>query len=513
MEQSEIDATAKMVKMLTKQFSVAKDGPVNAQLFSAIENAERKIRRRVQRDNPFAENELVLQESEKEFESSRTATVDKIERDFRSFRELAYQTSSEIGETYWLAELDKLRRRSKENREFQSFVEKGNLRESETRNPSFEKLTEDHTICRKLLLQEWRKLLDKEFSRWELETIRESRERLLQELGKWLRNLQQLFDTLNDLSPEPGLLFDLSLGSLSLSDVAQLKRWAEYLAKNKGVRELCDMMGRLRRAEKAHREELVKSLSMVTEYVPDINSNEEIVGITFDNVIERALPQELGLLADESTAILFDIKFVEGQLMCFDMEGLNQVETEIEEERLMQVSTEEKLGPIVICVDTSGSMGGSPEIIAKAVTLYMATRAISQKRYCLLINFSTEIETLDLSGKVGISKVIEFLGRSFHGGTDVAPALSYALDMMEKQAYQKSDLLVISDFIMDSLSDSLFQKIHETRENENRLYSLSIGNLFLGEGLKQIFENQWVYNPADSTLNSIPHVVETVLNT
>ena len=79
--------------------------------------------------------------------------------------------------------------------------------------------------------------------------------------------------------------------------------------------------------------------------------------------------------------------------------------------------------------------------------------------------------------------------------------------MMKKQAYQKSDLLVISDFFMDSLSDSLSQQIHETKENENRLYSLLIGNFFLGEGLKANFDNQWVYNPTDSTLNRIPHVV------
>ena len=401
MEQPDIDPAARMVKLLTNQFSVAKDRTVNAQLFSAIENAERKIRRRVQRDNPFAKNEVVLQQSEKEFESSRTATVDKIERDFRSFRELAHQTSSEIGETYWLAELDKLRPRSKEKRKFKGSAEKENLRESKTVKPVFAKLTEERIICRKLLLQEWRKLLDKEFSRWELETIRECRERLLEELGKWLSNLQQLFDTLNDLSPEPGMLFDLSLGNLSSTDIDQLRRWAEYLSKNKSVRELCDMMGRLRRAEKAHREELVKSLSMVTEYIPDINSNEEIVGIRLGNVIERALPQEIGLLADESTAVLFDIKFVEGQLMCFEMEGLNEIETEIEKEQLIQVTTEEKLGPIIICVDTSGSMQGSPETIAKAVTLYMATRAISQKRNCILINFSTDIETLDLSGKIG----------------------------------------------------------------------------------------------------------------
>ena len=38
---------------------------------------------------------------------------------------------------------------------------------------------------------------------------------------------------------------------------------------------------------------------------------------------------------------------------------------EVEEERLIEVEEEEKLGPMIICVDTSGSMQGSPETIAK----------------------------------------------------------------------------------------------------------------------------------------------------
>lgn len=226
-------------------------------------------------------------------------------------------------------------------------------------------------------------------------------------------------------------------------------------------------MARLRFAEQTTRQERIKAVSTVTEYVPDINSREEIVGVYLGKDIEHALPQEIALLSDDDTSVLFDMKFVEGRLMCLEMEGTQSRAHDVEEEITAEVEEEEKLGPVIICIDTSGSMQGAPETIAKAVTLYMATRAMSQQRDCYLINFSTGIETLDLSGQIGMAKVMAFLRRSFHGGTDAGPALTHALGMMSKEKYEQSDLLIISDFIMASLPESLAEKISGAKANKN----------------------------------------------
>jgi len=43
------------------------------------------------------------------------------------------------------------------------------------------------------------------------------------------------------------------------------------------------------------------------------------------------------------------------------------------------VELDESQGPMIICVDTSGSMSGSPETVAKAVTLFMASKAREPK--------------------------------------------------------------------------------------------------------------------------------------
>ena len=63
------------------------------------------------------------------------------------------------------------------------------------------------------------------------------------------------------------------------------------------MKELCDILGRLRRAEKTKRQELVRNILTVTEYVPDINSKEEIIGVYLGKDIEHIIPQETALEA------------------------------------------------------------------------------------------------------------------------------------------------------------------------------------------------------------------------
>ena len=109
-----------------------------------------------------------------------------------------------------------------------------------------------------------------------------------------------------------------------------------------------------------------------------------------------------------------------------------------------------------------------------------------------------------------MTKVIEFLQRSFHGGTDAGPALTHALEMMNDKNYKQSDLLIISDFIMASLPELLYEKIAEAKANKNRFYSLSIGDIFLSKRLQEIFDNEWVYNPSNSSISSLQNIARSI---
>jgi len=345
------------------------------------------------------------------------------------------------------------------------------------------------------LLDEWQKGIDQARNSWELNQINQRRAELLKELGEILELLQQLTMHLETLGLETGILFDLSIGALSAQEVERFRRWASYLSNDPGVRALLQTLGKLRQIELSERLERVRVSRTDTITLPDLDSREEIMGVRLGRDLEHMLPSELALLSDPDTALLFDLKYAEGRLMCFDMQGLqtSAIQIEIEEDRTTQ--DDEKQGPMIICVDTSGSMQGAPETIAKAVALFMASKAKEQNRPCYLINFSTRLEKLNLSATRGMDDLMSFLSKSFHGGTDLAPALDESLKLMQGKTYRNADVLVVSDFIMASLPERLLNSIAVQRDTGSRFHSLVVGDCYMTNRLTSLFDQEWVYDP------------------
>lgn len=375
--------------------------------------------------------------------------------------------------------------------------------ERKAHNQSDVLLTDDADIAIELLLDKWSESLDKHRTQWELETLNHYRQQFIKELEQLLAMFETLLRRLKSLGLEPGRWLDLSSGSLTEQDIETFKRWADYFRNDEGAQAICEKLGRLNEVETTEKIERVTVKHSVQKWMPDINSREEIVGIKLGRDIEHALPSELALLSDSETALLFDLKYVEGQLMSYDLQGLQQVEDIVEVEEDQSVQEAEEKGPMILCIDTSGSMHGEPENIAKAMALFLANKAWQQDRACYLINFSTGIETLDLSGSGGLSSLIRFLSSSFHGGTDAAPALRHALSMMGEQEYEKSDVLMISDFVMGGLPSDLLSRIENQRLAGNQFYSLVVGSCFMSKRLETLFDHEWVYNPSNSSITDL----------
>jgi len=364
-------------------------------------------------------------------------------------------------------------------------------------------INDDPLLTRTHLLMEWRKEIDKKRAEWEFDLIRKRQQAFLDELDEWLRYLSELIDSFDEIGFDLGYFLDFSQGELSNSDINQINKWLTYIQEDKGVRLLCDLLGRIRQSSHSESIEVANRIIDVPVQYVDSNSKEEIVGIKLGQELEHVLPSELALLSDPSTSILFDLKYIESRLMCFDMVGIQDTVEQIEIEEEVTVHEEDTKGPIVICVDTSGSMHGSPETIAKAVTLYLASTAHEEKRDCYLINFSTSIETLDLSGNYSIKTLMNFLRKSFHGGTDVAPAINHGIEVMQQDTYENADMLIISDFVMSHLPEKIITNIDSLREGGNRFYSLCIGNAFMSNRLSEIFDREWIYNPATTSIKEL----------
>ena len=346
------------------------------------------------------------------------------------------------------------------------------------------------------ILESWNEAYEKMVMQWMISEMESAKQAMYAKYQEMLNNLRQIKRTLGTI---PDLGWDLSLGNLTAQDFQVVLEWSKFFQENPKIQELCEALGHLNKeASRVERETIQATRSYETVSV-DCNSNEEIVGITFGKSIEDALPQELALLGDEDTSMLFDMKFIENRLMCFEKQGYvsQRKEETYEEER--EIEIRDKKGPIIVCVDTSGSMEGLPENIAKAITLHMASIAHKQDRGCYLINFSTSITTFDFKPPKGLSDLIRFLKSSFHGGTDVMPALNEGIRMMQEGGYDKSDLLVISDFIFPTSDSGMLEKIKLQREKDNYFYALSIVESSFGFGYYQnskqeMFDEAWVYS-------------------
>ena len=205
----------------------------------------------------------------------------------------------------------------------------------------------------------------------------------------------------------------------------------------------------------------------------------------------RTRPSELALLADPDLQIWFDLKYLESNLMSFNTQGQNNNRV-IDESRQQKRRLGQK-GPMIVCLDTSGSMHGQPELIAKAICLYLAVQALKAKRALYIINFSTNLTTLDLNKEYSFDDLIHFLTQSFHGGTDIIPALEHATSMLMQPKFESADVVVISDFIMGNFTAELMEKIQHHKLQGHGFYAVAIGNFRFDHLDEQLFDHQWIY--------------------
>ena len=261
--------------------------------------------------------------------------------------------------------------------------------------------------------------------------------------------------------------------------LAQILKHFNKIKNNEPLMKLCEMLGRLREARDEVFMEKIKEQTAYsyTQSVPTKRTKEEICGVELGADLANLIPQEFSLLNDDDLEILFDLKLLEKRLFCFEKQGLVEKQIkdvkEIEKQKPKEQKSKNK-GAIILCVDTSGSMSGEPEMVAKALTLFMASRARRKNRACYLINFSSDIKCEDLSEQGWGERLNSFLRLSFGGGTDVGKALEKGVEMMSKDEFEKSDLLVISDGDFGEVSQRIVGKMDKQREQENRFFLLDI---------------------------------------
>jgi uncharacterized protein with von Willebrand factor type A (vWA) domain len=348
------------------------------------------------------------------------------------------------------------------------------------------------------LAENWEKLLFQKQTQWELEQIDTWRKKFCEELYKRIEELKKLQEALDPFTEFLGRLWDMSKGNWQRVNFDVLQKYSELLKRDKSLQQLAEMLGRMQQAEKEYEEEEFTNIQIKTEWKTEHASKEDLIGVHESDDLNSLLPSEVALLSDEDTEWLFYKKFVEKKLQTFEYLSrlLAYKEEDFQDKRRKE--KEDKKGPFIICVDTSGSMHGTPETIAKVLCFAILKIAIRNNRKCYLISFSTGIQTLDLTDlKNSLDKIVNFLCMSFHGGTDAIPAVREALRMLATEDYKKADVIMISDFIMSGFDPQTKQQILQAKENKTKFHSLVIGSS-QNQAVVQEFDSHWMCDPDKS---------------
>jgi uncharacterized protein with von Willebrand factor type A (vWA) domain len=105
-------------------------------------------------------------------------------------------------------------------------------------------------------------------------------------------------------------------------------------------------------------------------------------------------------------------------------------------------------GPLLVCLDTSGSMRGAPENVAKACVLQALRSAHAHGRACRLLAFGGAGELLEQDLALtpdGLDTLLALMDQNFDGGTDVQTPLERAIALVQDGSYALADILIVSD--------------------------------------------------------------------
>ena len=356
------------------------------------------------------------------------------------------------------------------------------------------------------MLQQWFSQFARKRDQWLQQQIDAARKKYLAQLQKQMEQFEKLRQILEPFGHGLGRLWDMSKGELKNINWDILKHYEELLQREQSLKELANLLGRYRKAESNYEKQLIEVSKEILVQKSVYGLGGQRIGLEYGNNLNRVVPKEWLTLTDEDSELLFLLKYSQKRLLQYKTSLPYFDKANITSHKEEQHAKETDQGPFILCVDTSGSMHGLPEQTAKMLCYVLARFAAQSKRKLFLINFSTSIECLDLSSiTYSLGDLIKFLCMSFHGGTDITPAMRKAVEMMNQESYRKADLLLISDGLFPSLSAEDLALVERQKQQDSKFYSLMIGSSALPNSLN-VFDENWSYNLGES----YEHLVEKI---
>lgn len=402
-----------------------------------------------------------------------------------------YILTNYLREIYTREEIDTLFYQQK----FEEITRPIDAKALENKQKDYSKQLAELDILIEDLLNRWQSLLTAKTLQFELENIDKQREEFCALLYAKIEEFVKLLSILTPFQNEIGRFWDMSRGLWKTTHFDVLEKYAVLLDKEQSIQELADLLGRMRETEMEIEEEVYEQVISKRTWVEDYHLKDEIGGVYESDNLNYVLPSEVSLLGFAETESIFLKKFADKQLLSFRHQGKVLVQSDNINYFSQQRLKRKEKGPFIICIDTSGSMEGLPEQIAKVVCFAILKMASREQRKCFLISFSIGIQTVNLTDLANsMDEVVKFLAMSFHGGTDVTPAMIATVNMLTTNDYKEADVLMISDFVMFEIREEVLKKIRYEQTKGTKFHSLTISQMPNPEIIHQ-FDNQWIYRP------------------
>jgi hypothetical protein len=239
-----------------------------------------------------------------------------------------------------------------------------------------------------------------------------------------------------------------------------------------------------------------------------------------------ALPSELGLLAFPETEDLFLHKLAEDGVLALRSRRVETIRLREERETWRRVVSPQRLGPLVVCLDTSGSMQDIAGTIAGVATLGFVRESLRQGRPITVIatqgglhvaSFLAEAECVQPAGTQSntanltapgviriapepVAELQHILSPPGYSGADVTPALEAGLHYLENHpdsGTATADLVIISDIHFPKIGPDHRNRIALLQSRGwIRFHGLTIGLQGIDDPLN-VFDYRWHYNIAE----------------
>lgn len=309
---------------------------------------------------------------------------------------------------------------------------------------------------------------------------------LLAAWGERARAWAEVSDVFGDLGEMMGRGWDMVRGVLRHTgwlDLVRLRRLIEQLPQ---LKEVVRSLGRFQVSsnEESVAERLFVPVRRLEEerlevHTPHIPA--ETRGIERSGEIARMLPAEALMLGHPKLRLLWHARRAERALVTYRVEGIEVERRMVERDALEEVEGRRprpERGPILAVIDTSGSMHGLPETVAKALVLEALRTAHAEKRRCFLYAYSGPGQVLEQELSLsadGIGRLLAFLGLSFGGGNDETGVMAKVVARLKEKDWKKADVVFVSDGVWPAPA-ALVASVREAREAGTRFHGVQIGN-------------------------------------